>query len=296
MNRSEDRASVHPDRVLTHQDSRGVVTLTLNRPERNNAYDSGLLEAAHAALNTLERSLEQNPSTDKHEGPSRNVPERAEPRILVIQGAGRHFQAGADLAWLHEVSRQSEQANLEASQATAGLMHRITALPIPVIALVQGGCFGGGTGLIASCDIVIASDEAQFSIAESRWGMVAGIIIPQLNDAMSVRQVRRYALTGERFGAEQALRIGLVHEVVAASDLAAAGERVIDAILHNGPQATALTKATALRSCWSMQTAADQEQLVREHALKRQSREAAEGLASFREKREAAWYPGQKTD
>jgi len=175
-------------------------------------------------------------------------------------------------------------------------MYRITALPIPVIALVQGGCFGGGTGLIASCDIVIASQEAQFSIAESRWGMVAGIIIPQLNDAMSVRQVRRYALTGERFSAEQALRMGLVHEVVAAAELPAAGERVIDAILHNGPQATALTKATALRSCWSTLPAADQQQLIREHALKRQSSEAAEGLASFREKREAAWYPGQKTD
>lgn len=296
MNRSEDRASVHPDRVLTHQDSRGVVTLTLNRPERNNAYDGALLAAAHAALNRLEQSLEESPSHDTSEGPSRGTSERAAPRILVIHGAGRHFQAGADLTWLHEVSQQSGQANLEASQATAGLMHRITALPIPVIALVQGGCFGGGTGLIASCDIVIASEEAQFSIAESRWGMVAGIIIPQLNDAMSVRQVRRYALTGERFGAEQALRIGLVHEVVAAGDLVATGERVIDAILHNGPQATALTKATALRSCWSSLPAADQEQLISEHALKRQSSEAAEGLASFREKREAAWYPGQTKD
>lgn len=288
MKRSEDRVSAHPDRVLTHQDSRGVVTLTLNRPERNNAYDGALLAAAHSALTALEQSLRQTPVL--------HTLERAEPRILVIRGAGRHFQAGADLAWLHEVSQLSGQANLEASQLTAGLMHRITALPIPVIALVQGGCFGGGTGLIASCDIVIASDEAQFSIAESRWGMVAGIIIPQLNDAMSVRQVRRYALTGERFSAEQALRMGLVHEVVAAGELADAAERVIDAILHNGPQATALTKATALRSCWSMQTAADQELLVREHALKRQSGEAAEGLASFRGKREAAWYPGMKRD
>lgn len=282
MNRSEDR-------VLVQKDARGVVTLTLNRPERNNAYDGALLDAAHAAIDSLERAIGENP------WPSDSDSDRP-PRILVIQGAGRHFQAGADLAWLYTVSQQSAQDNLRASQATARLMHRINTLPIPVVARVQGGCFGGGTGLIASCDIVIAAHDAQFSIAESRWGMVAGIIIPQLNDAMSVRQVRRYAITGERFSAEEALRIGLVHEVVAAADLVAASERVIDAILHNAPEATALTKATALRSCWARLSGESQDQLVLEHALKRQSAEATEGLTSFREKREAAWYPGLKRD
>jgi methylglutaconyl-CoA hydratase len=263
MNRSEDR-------ILVHQDSRNVVTLTLNRPDRNNAYDGPLLEQAHAALDSLEHS--------------------AHARVLVIRGEGRHFQAGADLAWLNGLSTQSPEANLAASQLTSGLMRRLNALAIPVIALVQGGCFGGGTGLIASCDVVIAADNAQFSIAESRWGMVAGIIIPQLNDAMSIRQVRRYALTGERFDAHEARRIGLVHEVVPLQEISVAAERIIDALLRNGPQATRLTKATTLRACWSAIDDAEDRRLVQEHALKRQSDEAAEGLASFREKREADWY------
>jgi methylglutaconyl-CoA hydratase len=263
MSRSEDR-------VLVHRDARGVVNLTLNRPDRNNAYDGALLAAAHQALDQLQT-------------------EPAGVRALVIRGAGRHFQAGADLQWLDEVSRQSPQANLEASEATASLMHRITALPWPVVALVQGGCFGGGTGLIASCDVVIASEDAQFSIAESRWGMIASIIIPQLNDAMSVRQVRRYALTGERFDAHTALRIGLVHEVVTHAALEDAGGRILSALLQNGPEATAQTKSCALRSCWSDLSESHARQLIVDHALKRQSAEAAEGLASFREKRPARW-------
>jgi methylglutaconyl-CoA hydratase len=265
MSRSEDR-------VLVHRDARGVVNLTLNRPDRNNAYDGALLTAAHQALDLLQA-----------------LPGGA--RALVIRGAGQHFQAGADLHWLTEVSRQSPQANLEASEATASLMHRINTLPCPVLALVQGGCFGGGTGLIASCDVVVASEDAQFSIAESRWGMIASIIIPQLNDAISVRQVRRYALTGERFDAHTAQRIGLVHEVVARPALEEAGERILSALLQNGPQATAQTKACALRSCWSDLNESHARALVVDHALKRQSAEATEGLASFREKRPARWSP-----
>ena len=125
-----------------------------------------------------------------------------------------------------------------------------TALPVPTVALVQGGCFGGGTGVVAACDVVIAADNAMFSIAEVRWGLTAAIIMPQLNDAIGVRQVRRYALTGERFGAEEARRIGLVHEVVPLAELAAAGERVVGQLLENGPAAIAETKALALESAF----------------------------------------------
>ena len=98
---------------------------------------------------------------------------------------------------------------------------------------------------------MIAADDAVFSIAEVRWGLTAAIIIPQLNDAIGARQVRRYALTGERFGAAEAHRIGLVHEVVPAAELAAAGARIVDQILQNGPEAIAQTKALALESAWT---------------------------------------------
>ena len=133
-----------------------------------------------------------------------------------------------------------------------------------------------------ACDVVIAADNAMFSIAEVRWGLTAAIIIPQLNDAIGVRQVRRYALTGERFGAEEARRIGLVHEVVPLAELEAAGARIVGHLLENGPAAIAETKALALAS--SFGDLADEgafAQLIEAHSAKRQSGEAAEGLASF---------------
>jgi methylglutaconyl-CoA hydratase len=160
---------------------------------------------------------------------------------------------------------------------------------VPTVALVHGGCFGGGTGIVAACDIVIAADDAMFSIAEVRWGLTAAIIIPQLNDAIGVRQLRRYALTGERFGAAEARRIGLVHEVVPAAELAAAGARIVDHLLANGPDAIRQTKAHALAFAWGEPDDATFDQLVDRHAAKRRSPEAAEGLASFAEKRAARW-------
>jgi methylglutaconyl-CoA hydratase len=137
--------------------------------------------------------------------------------------------------------------------------------------------------------VVIAADDANFSIAEVRWGLTAAIIIPQLNDAIGVRQVRRYALTGERFGAAEARRIGLVHEIVPAAELAAAGARVVDQILQNGPEAVADTKALALQSAWANLGEAAESHLIESHADKRRSAEAAEGLASFAAKRPALW-------
>jgi methylglutaconyl-CoA hydratase len=154
---------------------------------------------------------------------------------------------------------------------------------------VQGACFGGGTGLLAACDVVIAADDAIFSIAEVRWGLTAAIIIPQLNDAIGVRQVRRYALTGERFNAAQARRIGLVHDVVAAAELEAAGARIVEQLLQNGPEAIAQTKALALESAWAHLDDPALHRLIESHADKRLSAEAAEGLASFKEKRAAKW-------
>ena len=122
-------------------------------------------------------------------------------------------------------------------------MGRLNASPAPTVALVQGACFGGGTGIIAACDVVVAADNALFSIAEARWGLTAAPIVPQLADAIGVRQLRRYALTGERFGAEEARRIGLVHVVVPLAEVEREGARIVDHLLQNGPEAVAETKA-----------------------------------------------------
>jgi methylglutaconyl-CoA hydratase len=259
--------------ILWRVDERGVAYATLNRPQVYNAYNGDMIAALLAAFDKLAR----------------------EPlRVAVITGNGRNFQAGADINWLDAVRRSSPQDNLRASRMTAEAIQRLNMLPIPTVALVQGACFGGGTGMIAACDIVIAADNAIFSIAEVRIGVAGTIIIPQLNDAIGVRQVRRYALTGERFDVKEAHRIGLVHEIVALAELQAAGERVVDNLLGNGPEAIAQTKACALRSAWSNLENEAFAELIEGHAVKRQSDEAAEGLASFLEKRPARWNRAQK--
>ena len=118
---------------------------------------------------------------------------------------------------------KSPEENEAVSRATFEAVQRLNTLPIPTVALVQGGCFGGGTGVISACDVVIAADNALFSITEVRWGLTAAIIIPQLCDAIGVRQVRRYALTGERFGAEDARRICCSVSIIGVSALDTGG-------------------------------------------------------------------------
>ena len=231
--------------VLKSIDARGVATVTLNRPEVNNAYDETLIQGLHDAMD----ELGANPAL----------------RVVLLRGEGKHFQAGADLKWITRVAAQSAEENARVSRATALAVRRLNTLPVPTVALVQGGCFGGGTGIVAACDVVIAADNAMFSIAETRWGLTAAIILPQLADAIGARQVRRYALTGER---------------------------VVAQLLQNAPEANAQTKAAALEFAWGAVDDATFDGLVAQHAAKRRSAEATEGLASFVDKRAARWVRG----
>src|SRR2546423_14039550 len=239
--------------VLWDLDERGVATVTLNRPEVNNAYDAGLIDGVLSAIDELS-----------------NKPNL---RVVVLKGNGKHFQAGADLKWINAARPQSREENEAASRATLEAVQRLNTLPIPTVALVQGGCFGGGTGVIAACDVVIAADNAMFSITEVRWGLTAAIIIPQLCDAIGVRQVRRYALTGERFGAEEARRIGLVHEVVKLAELDSTGDKLVEQLLANAPDALAETKRLAMESSFGGMAVDDAAyaRLVRLHSAKRQT-------------------------
>jgi len=255
--------------VLWDVDARGVATVTLNRPEVNNAYNGAMIDGLLAALDALGKV--------------------AGLRAVVLKGNGKHFQAGADLKWINEVRKSSPDENLRVSRATAEAVQRLNFAPMPTVALVHGGCFGGGTGMVAACDVVLAAENAVFSIAEVRWGLHASIIIPQLADAISVRQLRRYALTGERFDAAEAARIGLAHKVVPLAKLEAEGGRILDHLLANGPDAIAQTKSWILKSAWSDLEEAQFDALVESHSAKRQSAEAGEGLASFAERRAGRW-------
>ena len=257
--------------ILTSLDQRGVATVTFNRPEVNNAYNEDFIQGVLSGLDAL--------GTEKGW------------RAVVLKGNGRHFQAGADLKWINSVRPKSAAENREVSRCTAEAVDRLNRCPVPVVALVHGGCFGGGTGIVSACDVVIAADNAIFSISEVRWGLHAAIIVPHLNDTIGMRQARRYAITGERFDAQEARRIGLVHEVVALDRLESRGAEIVAQILENSSSAMAKTKQHILESAWSGFDRATLDALIDSHAAARQTEEAAEGLASFAEKRRASWAP-----
>ena len=172
----------------------------------------------------------------------------------VIRGNGKHFQAGADLAWINAVRDASREENLRVSRATAEAVRRLNAAPVPTVALVQGGCFGGGTGIIAACDVVVAADNALFSIAEVRWGLTAAPIVPLLpmrsacgscaatRSPASASAPRRRAASGSRTWSCRS------------RTSRREGARIVEHLLQNGPEAVAETKAWILRSAWSDST------------------------------------------
>jgi methylglutaconyl-CoA hydratase len=256
--------------VLWTLDARGVATVTLNRPQVNNAYNGDLVQGVHEAMDALGREQAL--------------------RVVVLRGNGKHFQAGADLTWIGGVGQLSAEENECVSRATGELVRRLDTLPVPTVALVQGGCFGGGTGIVSACDVVVAAANAVFAITETRWGLMAGIILPQLCQAIGLRALRRYALTGERFDAAEAHRIGLVHEICPLEDLAQVGARIVNSLLMTAPQATTATKLRALQVAHAYVDDGVFRDLVHEHATTRRLPEAAEGLASFHEKRKPHWY------
>lgn len=258
--------------ILCETDSRGVATITFNRPEVNNAYNAEFIQRVLEIAGEL--------AVDDSV------------RLVLLRGNGRHFQAGADLRWLKQVSTMTPEENLEISRRTTDAVRGLNEFPKPTMALVHGGCFGGGTGIIAACDIVIASEDAIFSITEARWGVMAGPIFPQLNACMGQHNVRRYSLTCERFGAQQAYEMGLVNAVCPVGGLDAASAPLIDAILSGGPAALRETKRL-IKDIADLAVPDDRaEELAVQHALKRQTEEADEGLRSFIEKRNPSWYPG----
>lgn len=259
--------------VETEIDARGVATVWLNRPERNNAYNGDMIQAL---LDTFGRLAIDDAC-----------------RLVVIRGRGKHFQAGADLAWIREVRAQDWVANAEVSRNTTHAVQGLTTFPKPTIALIHGGCFGGGVGVAAGCDIIIAAKDAIFSITEARWGLMAAPIFPQLISRMGPGRTRRYSLTCERFSGERALEIGLVDEVCAADELDATAAPIIDALLRSPPDAVAQSKESILKYSNLYFSALEMEEMVRPHAAKRLTPEADEGLASFLEKRDPDWYPGQ---
>ena len=257
--------------VETSIDERGVAEVILNRPQRNNAYNGEMISELIKSFTALY--------------------ENKDVRVVILKGNGKHFQGGADLEWLKEIGKLDEKENIEVSRRTASAIRGLIEFPKPTIALIHGGCFGGGTGIAAAADIVIASEDAIFSIAEAKWGVMAGIIIPHLNATIGVRNVRRYALTCERFDANQAKDMGLVHEICKTGELEKAVKPIIENLLSCAPIALEMTKRRSLIESNLILSEEKFNELVIEHSQKRMTEEANEGLNSFLEKRAASWYP-----
>jgi methylglutaconyl-CoA hydratase len=256
--------------VLLSTDARGVATVTLNRPEVGNAYNAAMLDALIQGLIAL--------ATDP------------KVRCLVIKGAGKHFQAGADIRWLGEVAAYPPPENYAASIATTKAMQLLNEFPKPTIALVHGACFGGGVGIVCCVDVAFATPDSQFGITEIRVGVAPTPISTHMVNAIGLRHTRRYALTGERFDASEAERIGLIHEVVPEPEMEAKLAAVLDAVFLGSPTAIAMTKSSVLGANDLLLDERQVSMLAHEGWTQRASPEGHEGTTAFREKRTPSWY------
>lgn len=255
--------------VLSDIDPQGIGTLTLNRPERHNAFDDKLVLRLTEAL----RSLQEN----------------REVRVVRLAAAGRSFSAGADLNWMRQMAGYSMQENLRDAKTTAELMRTLFRTRKPTVAVVQGAVYGGGVGLVACCDIVVASTEASFCLSEVKLGLIPGVISPYVIGAIGRRATQRYMLSAERFDATEARELGLVHEVVDPDDLWPVVDRISERLLQNGPEALAASKelinAVALRPIDEAVIVDTAKRLAEQRA----SWEGREGINAFLEKRRPAW-------
>jgi methylglutaconyl-CoA hydratase len=253
-------------------DARGIVTLTLNRPDRHNAFDDALIAELTAALERLAA--------------------QSGVRALVLASTGRSFSAGADLAWMRRMAGYSEAENQADAAALARMLHTLDRFPQQTLAVVQGNAYGGGVGLVACCDIAIASERASFCLTEVKLGLTPATISPYVVNAIGPRQARRYFTTAEVIPAARAQAIGLVHEVAPEAELDAACERVLDALLQGAPGAQGDAKALVFLCEGRRVDETLGQETSRRIAARRASAEGREGLAAFLNKRAPTWRNG----
>jgi methylglutaconyl-CoA hydratase len=254
--------------LITSLEENGVATLTLNRPEVHNAFDDSLIAELNAAITTF--------------GKDPRV------RLLVLRSVGKNFSAGADLGWMKRMASYSREDNLADSRELERLMRGLYDFPKPTLVVVQGAAFGGAVGLVSCCDIAITSDAASFSLSEAKLGLAPAVISPYVIAAMGARQASRYFLTAERFNAETAKTLGLVHEVVAPEALEKSATDMMTTLLANGPIALMACRAL-IRKITTVNTPETTAYTTELIASLRTSQEGQEGLSAFFEKRAPAW-------
>ena len=248
-----------------------VGLVALNRPELHNAFNETLI----AELTTVLQALDADSSV----------------RAVVLTGHGKSFCAGADLNWMKKMAGYGAAENLADAQGLALMLRTLNGLSKPTMACVRGAAFGGGVGLVACCDIAVAAQDAVFALSEAKLGLIPATISPYVIEAIGARQARRYFLTAERFTAAEAFRIGLVHDIVPASELDARINALLADLLIAGPAAQleckALIRGVAHRPIDAELIAGTAEHI----AAVRASPEGKEGVAAFLGKRPPEWVP-----
>jgi methylglutaconyl-CoA hydratase len=261
-------ANTMNDSVLLSRDARGVATITLNRPDKRNAFDDALIRRLHSVI-------EQVANDDSN-------------RAVILTGAGTAFSAGADLDHMRRQGAMSEQENYEDALRFAHCLQALNLLNKPVIARVNGGAYGGGVGLIACADIAIAVSTAKFALTEVRFGIVPAVISPYVVEAIGARNARRWFLTAMAIDAHAACEIGLLHQVVASDALDRGVEDCVALLLQGGPIAHREAKKLVRDAATLPETELPHHTAALLARL-RGSPEGKEGLTAFLEKRKPSW-------
>lgn len=255
--------------VITAVDERGVATVTLNRPEKHNAFDDSIIAQLREAFDALAL--------------------RDEVRVVVLASEGKNFSAGADLGWMKRMAEYDYDHNLRDAQLLAGMLKALHDLPQPTIARVQGAAFGGAVGLVSCCDMAVADEGASFCLSEVKIGLIPATISPYVIRAMGERAARRYFTTAERFRAAEAQRTGLVSEVAATDTLDETLQSLVTTLLQNGPDAVRESKQLVVDVAGRDISAELIEDTCVRIAHIRVSDEGQEGLGAFLNKRKPNW-------
>ena len=256
-------------KVLVNIDGRGVATVTLNNPDKHNAFDDGIIAELTAAFNAIAANEDI--------------------RVMVLASTGKSFSAGADLGWMKRMAGYSYEENLKDANALAVMLKTLNFMPQATIAKIQGAAFGGAVGLASCCDIVIASEKASFSLSEVKLGLIPATISPYVVNAMGQKACRRYFQSAERFFAGKAQQLGLVDEVVAPDALDAEVDKMIATLLANSPQAMRRAKELAFDVAYQDIDDELLQDTSERIAAIRVSEQGQEGLTAFFEKRAPGW-------
>lgn len=255
--------------IISTTDSRGVTRITLNRPDKRNAFDDRIITELTRAL----QAAGSDPDC----------------RVVVLAGEGRHFSAGADLNYMKRTAELSQQENIDDAHRLANLMQTLDRLDRPTLCLVQGAAYGGALGLICAADIAVGTENSQFCLSEARLGITPAAIGPYVVRTLGQRHARRYFQTAEVIHSDRALELGLIHDRVTDDELEARAEELVTTLLRNGPEAMAAGKKLVTEVSGGAISDKMIQYTAEVIARLRTGDEGQEGLAAFFDKRTPDW-------